>query len=228
MNNHWKSFWDKHVDKVSDDPFIQVGRTLNSEPMSNEMFQRYAARIIELLELESDHLVLDLCCGNGLLSTEVATHCSQVIGVDFSEKLIEGIGAREAKNIVGIVSDAMEIKFQPQSFHHIVMAAALQHFTEAQTIQLFKNMFLWLKPGGTILITDITDSGRIWNFYNSPEREDLYFEHTMNNKAILGTWFNRVWLEKLARHSGFSNAQALEQPNDYWFSHYRFDLLCRK
>jgi ubiquinone/menaquinone biosynthesis C-methylase UbiE len=228
MNNNWKSIWDQHLEKVSDDPFIQVGRTLNSEPMSREMFQRFAAHVIELLELKSDHLVLDLCCGNGLLSTEIATQCSQVIGVDFSEKLIEGIGARAAKNIIGIVSDAMEIKFQPQSFNHIVMAAALQHFTQAQTIQLLKNMFLWLKPGGTILLTDITDSGRMWNFYNSLEREDLYFKHILNNNSILGTWFDRIWLEKLARHAGFSNAQALEQPNDYWFSHYRFDLLCRK
>ncbi len=228
MSEYWRTFWDQYLEKAGDDPFCQVGRTLNNQPMSEAMFLKIAAHIIEKLELEPDHLVLDFCCGNGLLSVEMAPHCRHLIGVDFNEKLIADMGSRSPQNATGIVSNALEIKFQPTSFHRILFAAALQQFTQAQVIRLFKDLFCWLKPGGILLVTDITDNQHIWNFYDSQEREDIYFHNTMEETPVLGTWFDRVWLEKLARHAGFSHAIAIDQPDDYWYAHYRFDLLCRK
>lgn len=87
---------------------------------------------------------------------------------------------------------------------------------------------LWLKPGGILLITDILDSRRIWSFYNNPEREDAYFQNVMEGTPILGTWFDCEWLEKLARYTGFSHDQVFDQPEEFWYSHYRFDMTCRK
>lgn len=228
MKNSWKSFWDQYAEKAGDDPCVQVARTRNSHPMSTEMFEGYANHLMELLKLKSDHAVLDLCCGNGLLSTIMAKQSAQVIGVDFSEKLIENLELKKQDNITGIVSDALDVKFEPESFHRIVMAAALQHFTQAQTIQLFENMFCWLKPGGTLLVTDIADSDLMWDFYNSAEREEAYFLHTRNDTSAMGTWYNRVWLERLSKFTGFKKYSVLDQPNDYWYSHYRFDLICNK
>ena len=228
MHAYWKTFWDRYVEDAEDNPFSQVGRTLNKRPMSEAMFRKAAAYVIEKLELETHHEVLDLCCGNGLFSAALAPRCRHVVGVDFSEKLIADMEVRAPKNVTGMVRDALEVAFQPASFHRILFAAALQQFTQAQVIRLFKDLIRWLKPGGLLLVTDILDAQRIWHYYNSPEREDVYFQRTMEEAPILGTWLDRVWLEKLARHVGFSDAQALDQPDDYWYAHYRFDLFCRK
>ena len=154
------------------------------------------------------------------------TRWTKQVKVDFIEKLIAEMGKWAPKNFIGLVSNILAIKFRPASFHRILFAAAIQHFTQAQVIRLFKDLARWLKPGGRLLITDILDSQRIWSFYNSQEREDIYFQNTMEGTPILGTWFDRLWLEKLALHTGFSHAQALDQPDEYWYSHYRFDLLC--
>jgi len=228
MSEFWKKFYKKHVDNIGEDPYLQVGRSLNSEPMSDVMFKKMTGYLIEKMEIEPDHLILDLCCGNGLLSEEMAHHCQSVTGVDFSEKLIADISKRQSKNITGICADVMKKKFQPESFDRILFAAALQHFTKAQTISLFKDIFFWLKPRGILMISDITDNGKIWDFYNSKEREALYFQSTLEENSPLGTWYDRIWLEKLAHFVGFNDAKAMNQPDDYWYSHYRFDLLCHK
>ncbi len=224
----WKKTWKQHVEKAGKDPFSQVGRTLNSQPMSNSMFLKIADHFIEHMELDTNHVVLDFCCGNGLLSNEIAKRCKQVVGVDFSEKLIADLEFRESKNIIGVIADALEISFKPNSFHRVVFAAALQHFTEPQAVHLFRKMFKWLKPGGILLVTDITDSQRMWNFYNNKERRNDYFKCTADESSILGTWFDRKWLVHLANHVGFDHAEDIDQPEDYWYTHYRFDLLCRK
>ena len=229
MNTYWKTYWDKHVDSVSsDDPLRQVLRVQDQQPVSAALFAKIAADVVAKLDLHPDHRVLDLCCGNGLLSAEVAKYCHSVVGVDFSETLVKDIGLRGRPNIIGIVSDVLAIKFQPETFDRILFAAALQHFDQAQVIRLFKDQARWLNPGGRLLITDILDSPRIWNFYNNPEREDAYFRNVMDGTPILGTWFDRVWLTKLARHAGFKQAEALDQPEEFLYSHYRFDLLCYK
>lgn len=228
MNAYWKTFWDRYVEEAEDDPFSQVGRTLDKQPMSKVMFLKTAAFIIEKLELEAHHVVLDLCCGNGLFSAVLAPRCQRVVGVDFSEKFIADMKVRAPKNVTALVRDALEVEFQTTSFHRILFAAALQQFTQAQVIRFFKALFRWLKPGGILLVTDILDAQRIWDYYNSQEREDVYFQRTMEEAPVLGTWLDRLWLEKLARHAGFSQAQALDQPDDYWYAHYRFDLFCRK
>ena len=229
MNGYWKTYWDRHAESVSSaDPYRQVLRVREKQPLSDELFQKIAAYIVDKLELKADHLVLDLCCGNGLLSAEMAQRCDTVVGVDFCEKLVEDIELRGSKNIVGIIADILNVQFRAESFHRILFAAALQHFTQAQVIRLLKDQARYLKPGGILLITDILDNQRIWNFYDNAEREDIYFQTTMDGTPILGTWFDRAWLEKLARHAGFSQAQSLLQPDEFWYSHYRFDLLCRK
>ncbi len=228
MSEYWKMHWQRHMEEADDNPFSQVARTLNKQPMSEAMFLKMTAHLIKKLELEPDHMVLDFCCGNGLFSTEMAPNCQHITAVDFCEKLIRDMEQWVPENVSGVVSDALEIKFQPESFHRILFAAALQQFTQVEVIRLFKSLCRWLKPGGLLLVSDILDSRRIWEFFNNEEREDIYFQNTMEEIPVMGTWLDHVWLEKLSRHSGFSHAQVLDQPEDYWYAHYRFDLLCRK
>ena len=229
MSTYWKDYWDKHLATVSDDdPFRQVLRVQNGEPMEEPLFQEMVSQILDHLNLSETHSVLDLCCGNGLISAEIAPYCRQIIGVDFSEKLIQNIALHKIDNIIGMTGDALKVNFQPESFHRILFAAALQHFTQSQVIRLLTNQSKWLKPGGILLITDILDSNLMWEFYNNEEREGIYFKNILEETPILGTWFDRLWLIKLARHAGFSNAKALNQDKNYPYSHYRFDLLCTK
>ena len=63
---HWISFWDQQA--RSEHPAEQVGRILRGKPAEPQLNQQIAEHIIHLLNLESHHSLLDLCCGNGVLS----------------------------------------------------------------------------------------------------------------------------------------------------------------
>lgn len=228
MSDYWERFWKRHLETVDDDPFRQVGRTLNQQPMSEAMFQDFAAHAIDKLDLDDGHVVLDFCCGNGLFSTELARRCKTVVGVDFSRTLVAGMASRAPENVLGVVADARAIECRPESFHRILFAAAIQHFDPPQVIRLFGKLASWLKDDGILLITDVCDVRRMWNFYDSLEREGIYFRNTADGTPVIGSWFDRVWLEKLSRYAGFRYVRTFDQPDRYWFAHYRFDLLCRK
>ncbi len=156
--------------------------------------------------------LLLFCCGNGLFSVQLASRCRWVIGVDFSETLIGALVSRAPRNVVAVVADAQNVSFRPACFDRILFAAAVQHFSEPQVIRLMVDLAGWLKPGGILLVTDILDPLHIWRYFDSEEREALYFRRTMEETPVLGTWLDRVWMEKLARHAGFRRAQAVPRP----------------
>ncbi len=229
MSGYWKSYYKQHLEKVGDNPFRQVARTQNGEPMSEAMFRRLSAYVVEQLELDrSQHVVLDLCCGNGLLSEALAPECRRVLGVDFSEKLVAALNHHGLENVSGVVAHLPELEFHPSSFHRILFAAGLQHFSTAQTVVLFEKMAQWLKPGGILLVTDVLDAKHMWDFYDSHQREAVYFECLARGEPLMGTWFERLWLEKLGRHAKFQETKTFDQPNGFWYSHYRFDVRCRR
>jgi hypothetical protein len=82
-----------------------------------------------------------------------------------------------------------------------------------------------LKSDGLLLVTDLPDAARMWKFHDSVDRENAYFESEANDTPILGTWFDRTWME-LGRHVGFTEVSALDQPPTFPYALYRFDLRC--
>ena len=67
----------------SDDPLEMVGRKGVHDLI---WLSEYIATLLELGK--SDHL-LDLCCGNGLLSVLIAPQVREILAVDFSEALLQ-------------------------------------------------------------------------------------------------------------------------------------------
>lgn len=196
--------------------------------MSEAMLQTLVSHILGSLRVTNEDKVLDLCCGNGLITAELAKHCDSLHAVDFSKPLIEDLRSRTPDNVTAEVASALEANFAPGSFDRVLIAAAIQHFSQSEIITLFTQIYDWLAPSGILMLTDVLDAQCIWDFYNSEERESLYFENVKNGTPILGTWLDRSWVEKLARHVGFQSACSLNQPEGYWYGHYRFDLVCCK
>jgi len=229
MSIYWEKFWNDFTTEISSEkPFHQVARTLDKKQPSKEEFSQLIRYTISKLDLKPNHLLLDFCCGNGLFAQHISQHCKQVCALDFCRKLIKTINELGQDNIIGIHCDALQAQFPDNSFDRIFFSAALQHFAESEVVQLFGHFKKWLKPGGLIMITDILDKNNIWDFYNNHERRTAYFQNLERQTPILGTWFNRNWLEQLGKHYGFKQPSAISQPKEFWYSHYRFDYICYK
>jgi 2-polyprenyl-3-methyl-5-hydroxy-6-metoxy-1,4-benzoquinol methylase len=86
----WKDFWNTYPNRFAHTEFLrQVSKTCHGHPITQEQIQIIIDDIIRKLHLQARDHVLDLCCGNGVITSAIAKHCALVRGVDFSKPLIK-------------------------------------------------------------------------------------------------------------------------------------------
>ena len=82
--------------------------------------------LLRLLQIKRDELILDLACGQGFFSRELAKSGAKVIGVDISAELINI--AKQDKNVEYHVSSADKLDFlKDKSIDKVVIILALQN-----------------------------------------------------------------------------------------------------
>ena len=228
-DDYWTTFWKRHGAESTDaHPQARILRTLNKEPIAPKDWRNTIAHILDLLQLRPEDRVLDLCGGNGLIATEIAQHCREVVVVDISSALLASIAGSDADNITAITADMRTVQFDDESFNRVLCYAGLQYLSPGETVDLFRRVHSWLTARGCFVAGDIPDTQRLWDFYNTPERKSAYFDGLRSGEPIVGTWFHRHWLTALAEHSGFQSAEVLEQPDYQIYSWFRFDFRSAK
>ncbi len=68
--------------------------------INTDINQSMVSRVIELLQLESDHQVLDLFCGLGNFSLPLARRCARVIAVEGSQEMVEKARQNALRNSI--------------------------------------------------------------------------------------------------------------------------------
>jgi ubiquinone/menaquinone biosynthesis C-methylase UbiE len=225
--DYWIKFWNHNPTLDNKDLQKQIGRTINKVQINPALWELTVAEIIKIIKLSPDDELIDICSGNGLLSVPFAQICKHVTAIDISKKLLARIDTTINTNITKIENDVRTIQFENDSFSKAVLYFALQHFTERETILLFKSVYNWLKPEGLFYVGDILDIDKMFIFYRTPEWQIDYFDSILTQTSI-GTWFNKAFLEKLASYIGFKKCEIIEQPSFQINSHYRFDVLLQK
>ena len=73
----------KHHPKTCDpeDFWGQVMRTVEGKAVDQAQIDMIVATVVRELELSGDDLLLDLCCGNGALTTHFFSRCRGGLGV---------------------------------------------------------------------------------------------------------------------------------------------------
>jgi MPBQ/MSBQ methyltransferase len=134
-------------------------------------FQRYLVKkSVELLNPQPNESILDLACGNGWTTQFIAQHGSKTTGIDLSELHIASAKNNfgKAGNITFIQGDATHLEnvATPNSVDKIHCLEAAFHFGPEGRKALLNSAFHVLKPGGTLVLVDIT-----WRT-NYPEQID--------------------------------------------------------
>jgi SAM-dependent methyltransferase len=234
MSRHWKSFWEGYrrgdVEPEAD-LFAQVGRTVEGVPITSAEFELIVRRISERLALEPSDTVFDYCCGNGLITHEVAARVRHVIGIDFAEHLIEvARSRRQAPNVEYHVGDALE-PIRPFVGRHrpnkYLMSGGLSYFGPAD-LGLILRHILEISGRGDLLffIAGVPDVDRKWNFYDTPERRAAHREEEAGDASPsgLGRWWSRDEITDVARAHGLDADVAPEPPD---LNDYRMEALIR-
>src|SRR4030095_10264523 len=122
---------------------------------SSAVQQRWARELIAKLELQKHEYVLDLGCGDGKVTAEIAALLPNgfVLGVDKSAEMIELAKSRFTKveypNLDFQVVDAVSLNFQGE--FEVIFSNAVLHWV-ADHHSVLRGMANALRPGGRILL----------------------------------------------------------------------------
>lgn len=196
----WEKYWDNYRNEKTeskDDLFYQVGKTINKEPISDAIFERLLDNIIQTLDLNKSDNLLEMCCGNGIVTKPLSLFCKNIYAFDFTNHLINTAkGNSFATNIVYKIGDAKEsflnlFDFQEKP-NKLLMCFSLGYFTTDDLSKMIEylndNLDSYL-----FYITDIPNDNLKWNFYNTDERKEFYYslikKGDLSNNGM-GKWWN--------------------------------------
>jgi len=97
--------------------------------------------------------VLELGCGAGIPGTELLSrNFRTVIANDISGAQID-LAKRNIKsgNAQFIAGDMMKLTFEPSHFDAIIAFYSIIHLPKLEQLEMFKQIWSWLKPGGLML-----------------------------------------------------------------------------
>ncbi|HOP75518.1 MAG TPA: bifunctional demethylmenaquinone methyltransferase/2-methoxy-6-polyprenyl-1,4-benzoquinol methylase UbiE [Bacillota bacterium] len=129
--------------------------------MSWGIHHHWRKQLIHSLSLPKNCKIMDLCCGTGAVTLDLARLAgpgSLVVGVDFSEVMLSIARQRLSghpfqKQIQWIVANALELPFSDQSFDCITIAYGLRNVTDI--LRALREMRRVLKVGGQIAILEM-------------------------------------------------------------------------
>lgn len=222
----WRALWDRNARKI--DKNAQVSRTGKSD-ISDAELDRIAAYIANIIGLSSSDSLLDVCCGNGTITSRLVKYCHSATGIDFSEVQIKNAKAQNWPDIDFMQGDALELsRVVKGPFDHIICHFSFQYFDSyAKGYRVLQNMSELLKPGGNIFLGDIPDHHRKQVFFPLWEPRIRHEIRRTLGREPMGRFWKKESLNKLADKLGLEG-KAIVQPQDFLYAHYRFDYLIHK
>jgi 2-polyprenyl-3-methyl-5-hydroxy-6-metoxy-1,4-benzoquinol methylase len=209
----------------------QVEKTVSGQPISPAQFEAIILDVRKALEINKNDRVLDMCCGNGVITAEIAKACDSILGIDYSEPLIKIAKKYNQSDNTAYyhmsVLDQNLINLVDRLFTKIYMYEALQHFTEKDLIKILDLIREISTPDAVIFFGSVPDLDKIWDFYNTDERREDYRIRKSKNEEAIGTWWNRKTIEEICLQRGFE-LKFLAQNQLLHSAHYRFDFCLVK
>ncbi len=101
---------------------------------------------------------LDVACGPGRLTLDLAPHVRRIIGLDLTPGMLEqaraALAASGAGNVAFVQGDAAALPFADAAFSLVISSAAFHHF--AAPGRVLAEMARVCRPGGRIVVSDVT------------------------------------------------------------------------
>jgi len=227
----WAKFFEEYPERFGEEELLkQVGKTVGGIPITEEQFRVLIESVREHLEIKGGDRVLDLCCGNGLITKELAKECTFVMGMDFSAPLIEVAKKyNSCENVEYMHMDVRRIEelLSPYSkyFNKVLCYEALAFFDMRSFDEMLKNILLLSTEDPVIVFGSVLDRERLWDFFNTFRRKILYLVQirVLGREVGLGRWWKRREIEKICKKHNLQS-EIFYQCDILHTSHYRFDV----
>lgn len=147
-------------------------------------------RVVELSGARPGLRALDVCCGTGDLALALARQGAEVVGVDFSERMLEEAVKKSQRNpkseargvlrLNFVQGDAQKLPFSNNSFDIVTVGYGLRNLASWETG--LREMMRVARPGGRLLVLDFgKPDNALWR--------GLYFGYLRLFVPLLGRIF---------------------------------------
>ena len=183
--NIWSRIFEHEYSKMSLDNFVlntNVWRKFNT----NELFtvremEEWTENAYSKLNWLSGSNVLEIGCGNGLISKFYSGKCFDYIGIDPSESAIRKLSDyfKNKSHMNFNVSDALSFNPSNKKFDIIIINSVIQYYSGlSYFIESIRLAISWLSNTGVIFIGDVRSLPHSWCF----ERQSIPLKELNNSK----------------------------------------------
>ncbi|CAB49808.1 class I SAM-dependent methyltransferase [Pyrococcus abyssi] len=142
-----------------------------------DLFRREAEREVKR--------ILDLACGTGTPTLELAKRGYEVIGLDLHEEMLQVARRKSEKEgikVEFIQGNALEIDFEEEFDAITMFFSSITYFDDYSIQQLFNSIKQALKPGG-IFVADFP----CW-FYSGKDYPIIWDEQNGDERLVITDW----------------------------------------
>ncbi len=178
VKKRYKGSWD----------FNKTERASISSEMSIEIRDHVERRgkYIKEMILPNDK-VLDVGCGEGIITAILAEKCTAIIGCDYSLEALE-IAKERYRHITFIYSNSTTLRFNDETFTKVVLSDVAEHLLPQQFVKTLKEIRrILIKDGMLILTTPLTSKGIHCSTY-----AHIYEYSKDEVESVLRNTFSRV------------------------------------
>lgn len=163
--NKSKEFWKRMALTYNDSRAVQ---------RSQDEIEYLASYVISTLKVENGIKLLDVCCGNGLITSIVAKKGCSITALDLSGEMLKRAKRQFMPNVRYVRGEASNLPFADQVFDAAYCLGSLHVLPSyAHAEAAIKELQRVTKPDGNILIGGIpwkkTLGYRIWNMIRIKE-----------------------------------------------------------
>jgi demethylmenaquinone methyltransferase / 2-methoxy-6-polyprenyl-1,4-benzoquinol methylase len=153
--------------------FDRIARVydLMNSVMTVGMHHRWRRRTADLAAVGPGDRALDVATGTGDLALELRGREAEVVGMDFSERMLE-LAREKAPDVRFEVGNALELSYADGEFDAATVGFGARNFSDLR--RGLAEMARVVRPGGRVVVLEIT----------TPERPPL-------------SWFFRLWFDRL-------------------------------
>src|SRR3989304_2454779 len=175
--DYWKEHYNENAAKFGSSLLKMVDMTLNGKEVDLAQVDLRVKAITQNLSLHKNDVLLDICCGNGLLTDKLAGSVTHICGVDFSEGLIDvAKGKNRHANISYELGDITKIDlYKYPSINKISVYAGLQYIT-FEEFKSFLNKIVSHNKPLLVYCANVPDKEKLWNYYDTNEKKAFYLK----------------------------------------------------
>ena len=122
---------------------------------AKHVFSAYARAALDLVDIRPRHRVVDIACGPGTLTTQLAERGAEVAAVDFSDQMLKilnrHLAQAQTRTVTTYKADGQALPFDPNQFDAAFSLFGLMFFPDRA--KGYAEMYRTLRPGGVACVS---------------------------------------------------------------------------